>query len=306
MRYENHRVVEGVEEVLRIVKATGIRAVISHHKASGKPSLCWGLPKKTLAMIDKANEDGYDIFLDQYPYAASSTVMNCQLPTRLHSLGFEQLIKDFASKEKRADYKKEMLNGGTPEEFFFGVMIGASDSRPDLNGAMLLEAAKKENIDPFDLYFDLLMNDKMGTGTIHLWISEDDVKLIMRNPHTMIGTDGLMYPGCKNCHPRAIASFPRVLGHYVREEKVLTLVEAIRKMTGMPSMLYGLNGKGLLRVGMDADIVIFDADKIIDKANFENCFTKAEGVNYVMIAGNIVVKDANYLGGLYGKAMRIK
>ena len=305
MRNENEKLIEAVEEVLQIVRATGIKAVISHHKASGRPELCWGLPKRSLELIEEANQEGYDVFLDQYPYAASSTVLNSQLPKELHALGHDALMKGFADPETRKIFREKMLRGTTAEDYFFGVMIGASQSRRDLTGVMLLEAAKKENIDPCDLFFDLLLNDNMGTSCINWKISEEDVQMIMAYPRTMIGTDGLMYPGCTNCHPRATASFPRVLGHYVREVKNITLVDAIRKITGMPSMLYGLEGKGLLRVGMDADITIFNADTIIDCANFEHCFTKCQGLNYVIVAGHVVVTDAVYQGGLFGKALSI-
>lgn len=304
MRNEDHLLLEGVKEVLEIVHATHIPTVISHHKASGKPELCWGLPKQSLKMIEEANAEGYDIFMDQYPYTASATVMNSWLPKELHAIGQNQLIHDFGIPEKRKEYRDIVLKGETPEEYFFGVMISISDTRPEYNGVMLLDAAAKEGIDPCYFLFDLLRDDKMATGCINWRICEEDVKLIMQNPRVMVGTDGLMYPGCPNCHPRSVASFPRVLGHYVREEKTLSLMDAVRKITGLPSMVYGLEGKGILRTGMDADITIFNADTIIDKADFKNCFLRCEGLHYVIVAGHVVVKDAEYLGGLYGKMLR--
>ncbi len=305
MRSEDHKLLEGVAAVLELVRATGIPAVISHHKASGKPELCWGLPKQSLQMIEQANAEGYDVFIDQYPYTASATVMNSWLPMELHALGQNRLMQGFEDPDTRKEYRDMVLKGETTEEYFYGVMISTSESRPQYNGWMLLDAAKDEGSDPCDFLFDILHDDNMATGCINWRICEEDVKLIMQNPRVMVGTDGLMYPGCANCHPRSVASFPRVLGHYVREEKTLTLVDAVRKITGLPSMVYGLEGKGILRTGMDADITIFDADRIIDKADFKNCFLRCEGLSYVIVAGHIVVKDARYLGGVYGRMMKM-
>ena len=131
-------------------------------------------------------------------------------------------------------------------------------------------------------------------------MSDEDVDRVMQHPRTMIGTDGLMYPGCLNCHPRATASFPRVLGYFTRERGTLELTDAIRKMTGLPSMVYQMEGKGLLRTGMDADIVVFDPDTIIDSADFDDCFKPAPGLDYVLVGGEIAVKDAVYQDVLKG------
>jgi N-acyl-D-amino-acid deacylase len=306
MRNEGAQLVESVEEVLKIVRATGIKTIISHHKVSGKPEKVWGLPKKTLAMIDAANAEGYDVFMDQYPYTASSTVLNIYLPKALHARGFAEILRRIADPVQRAEIRKEMLGDETPEDFFQGIMISASPSRPRYNAMMLNDAAQEEGVDPCELFFDLLLADELGTGSISWRIGEEDVKRIMQNPRTMIGSDGLMYPGCTSCHPRAFGSFPRVLGRYVREMGVLSLEEAIRKMTGMPAMLYELEGKGLLRVGMDADIAVFAADTIIDNADFKNSTARCTGLKYVFVGGRKVVEDAEYTDGLYGKVLPIR
>lgn len=304
MRHEDERMLQSVQEVLEIVHATGIRAVISHHKAAGKPALCWGMSRQSLALIEQANAEGYDVFLDQYPYTASSTVLSSLLPQSMHALGQQALLEGFADPGRRAAFCREMMQGTTPEEYFFGVMVGASESHPELTGAFLLEAAKQRGVHPCELLFDLLLGDRMGTSCINWRMDEEDVRRIMAYPRTMIGTDGLYYPGCTNCHPRAMGSFPRVLGHYVRQEGVLTLEDAIRKMTGMPSMLYGLQGKGLLRVGMDADITLFDPATVEDGADFQHCFAPNRGIHTVLVGGQVAVSGGKYQGGLFGRVLR--
>ncbi len=305
IRNEGEQLIQSVEEVLDIVRATGIKAVISHHKVSGKPDKCWGLPKQTLAMIDAVSEEGYDVFMDQYPYTASSTVLNIYLPKSVHALGFAEIIKRLADEKERNKLREMTLGRENPEEFFWGIMISSSTRHPQLNGKMLLDAAEEMKTTPDELFFDLLLADELSTGSISWRMSEDDVQLIMQHKRTMIGSDGLMYPGCTNCHPRAFGSFPRVLGRYVRELKVLSLEEAVRKMTGMPSMLYELSGKGLLRVGMDADITIFNADTIIDRADFNDPFVRCEGLSYVLLGGEVVVKNAEHNGKQNGSVIQI-
>jgi N-acyl-D-amino-acid deacylase len=304
MRDEGEKLIQSVEEVLTIVRATGIKTVISHHKAAGRPEKCWGLPKLSLEMIDQVNAEGYDVFIDQYPYIASATVMNIYLPKEIHAAGFKEILRRLADQKERRVIRETMLGDESPDRFFAGVMISTSVSHPELNGMMLIDAAKKMQMDTCELYMDLLLHDELTTGNISWRISEEDVKRIMQHPRTMIGSDGLMYPGCTNCHPRAFGSFPRVLGYYVRELGVLTLEDAVRKMTSLPAMVYQLDQKGLLRVGMDADITIFDAEQIIDQADFKNCFTRCDGLHYVIVDGEVVVKNAIYQGGLYGKMMR--
>ncbi len=303
MRNEGAMLVESVEEVLKIVRATGIKTVISHHKVSGKPEKVWGLPQKTLAMIDAINDEGYDVFIDQYPYTASSTVLNVYLPKSIHALGFTEILRRLGDPGERRKIRDMMMSGEAPDEFFQGIMISSSRTYPQYNAVMLNDAAETENMDPCDFFFDILLQDEMGTGSISWRIGEEDVQRIMQNPRTMIGSDGLMYPDCPGCHPRAFGTFPRVLGHYVREMKVLTLEEAIRKMTGMPSMLYELDGKGLLRVGMDADITVFNQETIIDRADFKHSFSRAEGLHYVLVGGEVVVEDAVFTGITNGKVL---
>ncbi len=300
MRYEDGNLLEGVRETIEIVRATGIKTVISHHKVIGTPAV-WGLTEQSLQMIDEAIAEGLDIYLDQYPYTAVSSTLVSNLPHEYLSQGTEKVLAALADPAERKKIKDLLLADRPAEDFFFGRLIGASPTHPELNNTRILEYAAEHDMDPYDLYFDVMLWDELETSTIAFLMSDEDVDRVMKHPRTMIGTDGLYYPGCASCHPRATASFPRVLGHFVRERHTLDLVDAIRKMTGLPAMVYQLPGKGLLRAGMDADIVIFDPDTIIDAAGFNNCFEKTPGLDYVLVGGEIAVKDAEYLGVLNGR-----
>ncbi len=296
MRNENDRLVESVETVIRVVKETGIRCVISHHKAV-KPAN-WGKSVKTLELIEKANEEGFDIFLDQYPYIASSTGLSSELPKEYLALPKEELLKAMRDPSERKKIVEIMCAGSSLEERFGNLMIGGSLAHPELSGLMVSEAAKILGRNEGETLLDVLLGDDLSTSEIKFGMCEEDVERIMAYPRTMTGTDGLWFPGAVGAHPRAFASFPRVLGHYVRERHVMSFEEAVRKMTSMPAAVYGLKGKGLIREGFDADLCLLDPDTIIDKADFKNWNAPCAGLKHVIIAGEVVVTDAVWNGKL--------
>ena len=160
------------------------------------------------------------------------------------------------------------------------------------------------NIDPYELQCDILRDDKLLTGGIYHTMSEGDLKRVMQYRRTMVGTDGMWYPGCGGCHPRSIGTFPRVLGRYVREKQYITLPEAIRRMTSLPAQVYGLKGKGLIVKGYDADMVLFDAGKIIDRADYGAFRTRCEGLNYVIVGGKTAAENAVFTGAKAGRIIR--
>ena len=158
--------------------------------------------------------------------------------------------------------------------------------------------------DHYDTAFDIIMNSKNNCGACYFTVCEDDIEAALAHPRGMICTDsGVVKSPLQMHHPRLRGSFPRVLGRYVRERKVTSLPEMIRKMTAMPASVYGLENKGLLKEGFDADICIFDAEKIIDRSEFTDCHKRAEGLNYVLVNGKIVVENAVYNGALEGKLL---
>lgn len=295
--------IEAVEEMLGVVRASGVRCVISHHKATGG-SANWGKTAKTLELIQKINAEGYDVFTDQYPYTASATGLSTNIPDDMFTLGTDKLIAMLSSAQGRNELRPLILGALTPKERFKYTMIGSSPAHPEYNGRMLNDIADELNIDPYELQCDILRDDKLLTGGIYHTMSEDDLKRVMQYRRTMVGTDGMWYPGCGGCHPRSIGTFPRVLGRYVREKQYITLPEAIRRMTPLPAQVYGLKDKGLIVKGYDADMVLFDADKIIDRADYGAFRTRCEGLNYVIVGGKTAAENAVFTGAKAGRIIR--
>lgn len=303
VRSESNGLIEAVEEMLGVVRSSGVRCVISHHKATGG-SANWGKTAKTLDLIQKINAEGYDVFTDQYPYTASATGLATNIPDGMFTLGTDKLIAMLSSRDGREQLRPFILGKSSPKERFKYTMIGSSPSHPEYNGKMLNNIADELNIDPYELQCDILRDDRLLTGGIYHTMSEDDLKRVMQYRHTMIGTDGMWYPGCGGCHPRSIGTFPRVLGRYVREKQYISLSEAVRRMTSLPAQVYGLKSKGLIVNGYDADIVLFDAAKIIDHADYGSPYARCEGLEYVIVGGKIAAQNAVFTGIKAGRIIK--
>lgn len=303
LRSESSRLVEAVEEMLEVVRQSGVRCVISHHKATGGPAN-WGKVRKTLELIHQANREGLDVFCDQYPYTASSTSLATNIPEPLHALGKQAMLDLLADKKTRQQLREQIVGQQTAEQRFARTMIGRSATHPEYSGRMLNDIAAEQGVDPYELQCDLLLEDELSTDGIFHTMCEEDLQTVMREPRAMIGTDGLWYPGCEGTHPRSIASFPRVLGRYVRELQVIPLEEAVRKMTSMPAAVYSLAGKGLVRPGYDADLVIFDPETIADRADYTDFRARCQGLRYVLVDGTVVVENAVFNGTMNGRAIR--
>lgn len=302
MRNEGENVVEAVHETLRIVRETGIRCVISHHKAGGGPR-SWGKIKQTLPLIEQINKEGYTVFLDQYPYIASSTGLSSEIPSAYLSKPKTELRAMLEDPAGRKEVVDAMVNGQDPDQVYDRLMIGASRAFPQYSGLMVSEAAKIHGKSRTDTILDVLLADDFASTEIYFGMCEEDVEAVLAYPRTMVGTDGLWYPDTLGAHPRAFASFPRVLGYYVRERKVLSFEEAIRRMTSMPAAVYGLTSKGVIRVGMDADLCLLDPAVITDAADFKNWDARCPGLKYVFVAGEAVVADSIHDGRLLGKKL---
>lgn len=303
MRSENTRLLPALREMLEIARKSGCRTVISHHKSTGG-SACWGQTEKTLPMMDELNAQGYDVYCDQYPYTASATGLSTDIPDELHALPVSKLQELVTTREGRDWLRPQVLDGKTPEARFAYTMIGCSLSHPALCGKMLNDAAKERAQDPYELLMDLLRDDRLGTGGIFHTMCEEDVERVMRWPRAMVGTDGITDSDGSGGHPRSYAAFTRVLARYVRERTVITLENAIRKMTALPAQVYSLSGKGLIRPGMDADLVLFDPDTIADNATYISPRLRGSGIDMVWVGGTQAVRDGIATGALAGKVLR--
>lgn len=301
VRGEGDTLIEATDELLKVARATGVRTVHSHHKAAGG-AMNWNKTAATISMMEKAVADGFDIFCDQYPYTASSNGMKSSIPQELHALGIEKMTEMMTDPAQREALRPRILGGKTSHERMKYIMIGNSSSHPEYAGRMLNEIADELGVDPYDLHCDLLRDDKMGTTAIYLTACEEDVERVMKWERTMIGSDG----GAGKTptgHPRTFGTFPRVLGRYVREKQVISLENAVRKMTYLPAMVYNLSTKGLIREEMDADLVLFDPETIVDMGDFVEPAKGNAGIAYVLVNGKIAVKDNKAIGVLAGKTL---
>jgi len=296
IRNEGDDLIKSVDEFITAVKCSGVRGVISHHKSAFHEN--WGKVHHTLAMIDKTNEEGYDLYCDVYPYTASHTSLAAYIvPKEYHAdNGVCRNLRDPKTYKiiKELDIEKR----GNDLSW---ILVVSCANHPEVLGKRISEIADMWNMDQHDAAYKLLLDSENSCNCCFFSMSEDDVETVMKHPRAMICTDSGVARDNTCFHPRLKATFPRVLGEYVRNRKVTSLPEMIRKMTSMPASVYGLTKKGLIREGMDADICIFDADRIIDKATYADCNNRCEGLNYVILNGKVVVKDAVYLGEMAGK-----
>ncbi len=300
IRNEGDKLIEAVEEFMSVIKASGTRGVFSHHKAPYKTN--WGKVKTTLKMIDDANASGMDVYCDVYPYIASHTSLSARfIPKELHAKGAAGLVELLSDPAQRAELKEiNIKKSGTDLNW---VLVASCKNHPEYEGLRIPEIAALRGTDGHDAVFDLIRDSGNVCQACYFSMCEEDVETVLAHPRAMICTDSGVAGGRTVFHPRLKATFPRVLGRYVREKKITTLPEMIRKMTSMPAHVYNLSGKGLIKEGYDADICIFDAEKIIDRSEFTDCVQKNEGLNYVLVAGEVVVEDAVHNGKRLGKVV---
>ena len=286
IRSEGDRLLESIQEAVEVGQRAGLPVQISHHKAMGRAN--HGKVRESLALLEGAREWGLDITADQYPYTAGSTTMQTLLPNWAQEGGIEHIVRRLRDSSTRQKIAKEVVNaqgetkvGGSLDNVF--VSSVASQNNQRFVGLSITQIAELRNQEPIEAALDLLVEERCAAGMVAFSMSEDDVRMVMGHPTTMIGTDGLFSTG--NPHPRLYGTYPRILGRYVRDLKLLTLEEAIRKMTSFPARKLGLGNKGVLRPGADADIVVFDPKTVIDRATFEQAQQYPEGIEYVL-AGN--------------------
>ena len=294
-----------VEETIRVAKNSNSRANIAHTKASGKMN--WGKIPSLIKMIHEAD---IEVMHDVYPYTATSTILRATLPPYLQQLTPQSILEYLKNPQHHAELKNAIFDPSADFESplydcgYGGLMIFNPLKTKDVAGKSIEQYAAEKGMDPFDAYLSLLIENELSAGYIGFSISENDVEKLLADPLCMIGTDALYVQGMPVTHPRAIGTFPRVLGRYVREAKLITLEEAIRKMTSLPARFYGLHNKGILRAGMDADIVVFDSEKITDHADYHQSLLPNEGIHRVIVNGKTAVSDDKALGIRNGKVLR--
>ncbi|MFW9810267.1 MAG: amidohydrolase family protein [Candidatus Thorarchaeota archaeon] len=316
IRGEGDTVVKAVQEVIDIVKASGCDGgQIAHHKVAGKHF--WGTSRETLRLISEANERGISIKCDQYPYNRGSTSLISILPPWVHEGGAEKLLERLRDSETVSKIKKDIEQtqdwenikheAGWDRIFIASVK---TDKWKDIEGLSLKEITELRGYaDEYDTLFELLLDENAEVTMTMESMGDEDIERIMKGKYTMIGTDGsgvaptgILSHG--KPHPRYYGTYPRILGHYVREKGILTLSEAIYKMTGFPAKTLNLQDRGFLKAGNWADIVIFDPNTIIDRATFMNPHQFPEGIHHVIVNGISVVNEKGQNDELPGKVLR--
>jgi N-acyl-D-amino-acid deacylase len=294
--------------VFRVAREAGVRAEVSHIKLSGEKS--WGQADKVLAYLEKARASGLDITQDQYAYTASSTTMRQLIPDEAFDGGkakFNALIADPAEKVKLVARMKEKIHARGREDYAYAVIASYKHDK-SLNGLNIVEAAKRvRGADSLDDQIEMILEiEKNGSasGVFH-GMNEEDLQKFMRHPNTMIACDsGLREFGKDVPHPRGYGNNARVLGRYVRELKTLRLEDAIRKMTSLPANTFRLTGRGELREGNWADVVIFDPAAVTDPATYADPHHYATGIPGVLVNGVLVVENGVHTKAKPGMALR--
>lgn len=307
MRDEGDSVVQAINEALYIGKEANMPVEISHFKLSGQQN--WGRSKETVAMIVKAREEGIDVTIDQYPYTASSTNLGTLLPDEILSDGQDSIRARLSRPEVRKyvrDYMLAKLKKRKLKHFSYPV-VAYYRTDTTFNGKSIEQVnlmMKRKHKAKYETETVMDMMQKGGASMVFHGMSDEDVQLIMKYPFNMFASDaGIRVFGQGSPHPRGYGTNARILSKYVRDEKLISLEEAIRRMTSLPAQKFGLNDRGLLREGYSADIVVFDEKEVQDISTYDKPHAYSKGFRYVIVNGQLVVEDEKHLGTRSGKAL---
>ncbi len=306
MRSEGDHMVQAIEEVIEIGRRADIPVLITHFKVMGRQN--WGQAEKMLKMVDDARREGVEATIAQYPYTAGSTMLHAVIPPWFHAQGPDKLIQ-MLQKEKgviqkdmreRTDWENIGKQSGWNR-----IVVSSVETRENkkYEGKTIAEIASLRGLaDPGEAALDLLAEEELAVGMIVHNLDEKDVVRIMKHPSGSFITDGLLGGG--KPHPRVYGTFPRILGRYVRDQGVLPLEDAVRKMTSLPAEKLRLKSKGRLAENYDADITIFDFDTVIDKATYEDPKRFPTGIEWVIVNGKIVVEKGRHTRATPGRTIR--
>ena len=307
-RNEGTGIIGSLDEIIRIAREAGIRAEVSHIKLAGEKA--WGRAAEVLAHIEKARAEGLDITQDQYAYTASSTGISQLIPDAAIEGGreaFQKRLDDPAEKAKIVEAMRKKIHDRGREDYAFTVIASYRHDK-SYNGLNMVEAAKKlRGDDTLDDQIETILEIQRNGGATGIFhgMDENDLQTFMRHPNTMVACDsGLRKLGEGMPHPRGYANNARVLARYVRELKVLRLEDAIRKMTSLPATTFRFEGRGLLRAGTWADIVIFDPANVRDVSTYKDPHHYSEGFRHVLVNGVPVIRDDQLTGKRPGMVLR--
>jgi N-acyl-D-amino-acid deacylase len=315
MRSEGNRLIEAVQELIRISREAKIPAEIYHLKAAGQAN--WPKMDKVIAIVEQARKEGLKITADMYNYPAGATGLDAAMPPWVLDGGYDEAykrLKDPATRKKIAhaistpttDWENLYLAAGSPDRVL--LVEFKSEALKPLTGTTLAEAAKLRGEDPVQTIMNLVLEDQSRVGTVYFMMSEDNIRKQIKLPWVSFGSDASSMapepPFTKsNAHPRAYGNFSRLLGRYVRDEKIIPLEEAVRRLSGLPATNLELDRRGFVREGMFADLVVFDPGQVSDRATFEKPHQYAVGMRHVFVNGVQVLKDGEHTGAKPGRAV---
>lgn len=309
LRDEGLGLFDAVNEAITISDRANIPVVLTHHKVIGKPM--WGKSSESLALVDSARAAGLNIMIDQYPYNASYTGISVLIPSWARAGGNEAFIERVSNPKLRDSIKAgivfNILNDRGGDDLD-RVQFAKVSWMPELEGKTLKYWCELKGLEPTvengaDLVIEAQVNG--GASCVFHAMDEKDVENILKHPQTMVASDGrLVKPGDGHPHPRWYGTFPRVLGYYVREKGVITLSDAIYKMTALPAKNIGLKDRGVLKESMRADITVFDPGTIIDKGTFEKPHQYPEGIYYVLVNGQLAIDNQEFKNIKAGNVLR--
>jgi N-acyl-D-amino-acid deacylase len=309
MRDEGDELLESLDETIDVAGKTGVSVEISHFKIAYPRN--WHKIDAALAKIEEAKKNGISIFCDRYPYIAGSTGLSFYFPLWAREGTTDEFLarlEDPALETRlRAHLAEQEKKLGSWDKVVISSVV--SEKNRVFEGKSVLEGAKVTGKSPYDFMKDLLIEERSRVGMVIFIMKEENLKRILAHPLVCVGTDGsaiapygLLHRG--KPHPRHYGTFPRVLGKYVREERIVPMPEMLKKITSIPAQKFGFEKRGTLKSGYFADIVIFDPDKVIDKATWTDPHQYPEGIEYVLVNGKVVIKEGEHTGDLPGKILR--
>jgi len=291
-------VIASVDEVIRIAEEGGVRGIVSHVKALGPDN--WGKSKVIVEHIEAARKRGVEVYADQYPYEASSTSLAAATMPGEGDAGVKEAMASPASREKFLALVRENIRrrGGAKS-----IVIASGRGAPDQAGRNLEDIAKARGVSVEQAAVDVVLGG--GASIVSFNMSEGDIETLMRQPWTMASSDGgLSLPGPSRPHPRGNGAFSRRIQRYVQQRGVLTLESAIRGMTSLPAQVFGLQDRGEIRPGALADIVLFDPARVVEKATYIDPHQISEGIDWIIVNGQVAKKEGEYTGNRAGRVLR--
>jgi N-acyl-D-amino-acid deacylase len=306
IRGEGAPLLRAVAEACEIGQRADLPVQIAHHKASGQPY--WGRVRESLQLIDWANERGLDVAFDVYPYTAASSTLTSAIPAWALEGGVPRLLERLRDPATRARLAAE---GPALAREYDKTYIGLvrTEANKPLEGLSVAAIAERRGVAPADALFDLLIEENGSVSAIFFAMDEADVRRVLAHPRAMIGSDGrALAPdgplGEGRPHPRYYGTFPRVLGHYARDEGLFSQEQAVYKMSGRPAERLGLRTKGRVAPGFDADLAVYDPATVIDRATFVEPHQFPGGIPHVIVNGVLAVRDGQHTGALAGRVLR--